>query len=238
MSWLVKLHYLSYRLIPGCCRLCGGLSGQPIDICPACVDDLPRIDNPCPRCGLSQSFIQSLSYCAHCITQRMPFDSFLAPFVYQGAVQKLHHRFKFQRDVAAGQLLSSLLLLFIRQNQPMLPDFLVPVPIHWRRRMSRGFNQVDVICETLASELALEFKPALKRVKAGLPQQALNRKARTTNVAGAFQLKVPETSLTGKHLVLVDDVCTTGSTAVSAAGVLLKAGASRVDLWCLARTIQ
>jgi len=238
MSWLLRLHDLSFRVFPGYCRLCGQRSNQPLDICRPCADDLIRVVNPCLQCGLPQTSLEGVSFCAYCAAQKVPFGRCVAPFVYAGAVQKLHHAFKFGRDVAAGQLLSSLMLLSIRQIQPPVPDFLIPVPIHWRRRLRRGFNQVDTICDTLRLKLQLEVVAALRRVRLGVPQQTLRRAQRTANVEGAFSLRVPASRIAGRHLVLVDDVCTTGSTARSAAGVLLAAGAERVDLWCIARSLE
>lgn len=153
-------------------------------------------------------------------------------------VQRLHHLFKFRQNIGAGQLLSDLLGNAIMCRQLSKPDLLVPVPIHWHRRLQRGFNQAEIICQALCVRLGLSMTHALKRIRADAPQQSLSRKARMANVAGTFLVRprsIP--MLAGRHLALVDDIYTTGATATTATQTLLRAGAAKVDLWCLARTV-
>jgi len=111
----------------------------------------------------------------------------------------------------------------------------VPVPLHWRRRWSRGYNQAAAIARELAEELGAEFAPNLLRRVRHTPQQVQpTASARRENVKGAF-LARSGASLAGRTVLLVDDVMTTGSTAGEAARVLRGVGAARVIAAVLAR---
>ncbi len=114
------------------------------------------------------------------------------------------------------------------------PDLIVPVPLHWRRRFIRGFNQSQWLANYLGRQLNISVdNKLLMRIRNTPPQQQLRRKQRQKNLKGAFQVKRP---VEGQHIALIDDVVTTGSTVSELSRLLKKAGASRVDIWCLART--
>lgn len=231
------LHRASFYVLPGICRLCKSETGVAGEICSQCVASFAEIKHPCRRCGLPMQSKGRLAYCGQCLLRPPAFTACVAPFVYEGAVQHLHHRFKFSRDLAAGQLLAELLAKRLKSANSELADGLVPMPIHWRRHLVRGFNQAEVICQTLCTRLNLPRWPVLKRTSLGLPQQTLSAKKRQANVAKAFACKDPKGSIQGRHVALIDDICTTGATAKSAANTLLKAGAARVDIWCVARAV-
>jgi len=111
----------------------------------------------------------------------------------------------------------------------------VPVPLHWRRWWARGYNQAEAVARELAGCLGVEFAPrALRRVRHTPQQVQPTASARAENVKGAFRVRA-RASLTGRGVLLVDDVMTTGSTAGEAARVLRAAGASRVVVAVLAR---
>ena len=113
-------------------------------------------------------------------------------------------------------------------------DAIVPVPLHWRRRWQRGFNQSELLARGLASRYGFPVIRALRRLRYTGTQTGLSQTARRHNVAAAFQARRPQ-ALKGKRLLLVDDVMTTGSTAAACAGVLRKAGTARVVLLTIAR---
>lgn len=224
------LHRLSFHLFPGVCRLCKSATGTTREICHLCAASLDLVQKPCARCALPVQSDEPL--CGRCLSKPPAFTACVAPFVYTGTIRYLHHRFKFQRDIAAGQLLAE--LLAERITVPSLPDRLVPVPLHWRRQLIRGFNQAEIICQTLSTRLNLPSRRVLKRIKNSPPQQTLTARKRPANVARSFVCPQP---VQDRHLALVDDICTTGATAQSAAATLLKAGAKRVDIWCVARAL-
>jgi ComF family protein len=111
----------------------------------------------------------------------------------------------------------------------------IPVPLHWRRRWSRGYNQSEALARMLATRLALPCRPRWLRRIRNTPQQTQQTpSARSENVRGAFAAR-PGSPLAGQTVLLVDDVMTTGSTAGEAARALRAAGAGRVVVAVLAR---
>lgn len=106
-------------------------------------------------------------------------------------------------------------------------DSLVPVPIHWTRRMGRGFNQSELLAEHLGKELGLPVIGSIRRIRATGHQVGLTGAARRSNLRGAFGVD-PRFSVAGRRLALVDDVCTTGTTLVECADALRAAGATAV----------
>jgi ComF family protein len=110
----------------------------------------------------------------------------------------------------------------------------VPVPLHWRRRWTRGFNQAEVIADELAYRLRIPLHAqALLRRQQHTPQQQLTAAQRRRNLRSGFAIRG---DVRGRHVALVDDVVTTGATAAEIARTLLDAGAASVQVWCLART--
>src|SRR5262249_33172930 len=113
-------------------------------------------------------------------------------------------------------------------------DAIVPVPLHWRPRWQRGFNQSELLAGGLARRYGFPVIRALRHLRYTGTQTGLSQTARHHNVAAAFPVRRPQ-ALKCKRLLLVDDVRTTGSTAAACAGVLRKAGAARVVLLTVAR---
>ncbi len=112
---------------------------------------------------------------------------------------------------------------------------IVPMPLHWRRRWERGFNQSELLAQEIAKKWNVPLRQAVRRVKATAPQAGLTNAKRRVNVGGAFAVK-GNARLDGARVLLVDDVLTTGATAAACARVLKRAGAAHVALLALART--
>ena len=112
----------------------------------------------------------------------------------------------------------------------------VPMPLHPSRLVERGFNQSHEIARVVSRLLALRLAPAgLRRVRATAPQVGLSRRERAGNLSGAF-VADPRV-VAGQHVVLIDDVVTTGSTAIEAASTLRAAGAASIAVWAVARAL-
>jgi ComF family protein len=114
-------------------------------------------------------------------------------------------------------------------------DLVVPVPLNWRRRLARGYNQAEQIARPLAARLGLPCVPALSRRRATPPQSLLGRDERLVNLRKAFRAPKPE-RVRGLHVLLVDDVATTGATLDAAAEALKRAGAAAVTALVAGRT--
>jgi len=113
-------------------------------------------------------------------------------------------------------------------------DCVVPVPLHWRKRWSRGFNQAELLAREAARTRGTPVLRALRRKKPTATQAGLASAGRRRNVAGAFVLR-SAADVRGKRILLVDDVMTTGATANACANVLKRGGAKSVSLATLAR---
>lgn len=218
-------------LLPACCLLCGDklADGR---ICRPCRDDLPAPAHPCPRCALPLD--APAASCGACLSRPPPWNRCITPLLYRLPASSLLAGFKYQRRLAAGRLLADLLLERLRREGTGPAELLLPVPMHWRRRLRRGFNQTELIADQLGAALGLPVAMrGLQRSRPTSPQQALNAAARARNLRGAFTLTMP---VVGRHLALIDDVVTTGATATELCRLLQRSGAASVQLWALART--
>jgi ComF family protein len=114
------------------------------------------------------------------------------------------------------------------------PEVVVPVPLHWRRRWQRGYNQSEALAREMARAMKLPHRSRiLRRIRPTQHQPSLSPTARWENVRGAFQVRW-KSSVRGARILLVDDVLTTGATADSASAALLQAGAAQVSVAILA----
>lgn len=232
-----RLRAISFHLFPGNCLLCHQRSVQPKELCHRCEQDLPVNGPCCTQCAIP---LYTPGLCGTCLATSPAFDQCIAPLRYEFPVNKLIHHFKYQGQLCNGIPLADILLAHIQSSYGQRPvDLILPVPLHWQRQCLRGFNQSQWLANYLAQQLEIPvIHQCLTRKRKTTSQQGLNRQQRKKNLRGAFQLKAPLTKkyLSGKTIALVDDVVTTGSTALEISGLLKKAGAARVEIWCLART--
>ncbi len=149
-------------------------------------------------------------------------------FDYEGRAKQAVHALKYERVTALGQPLASLISEAVDQYQLEF-DLAIPIPIHYFRRCFRGFNQAEILAEGLAPTRV--SPTALRRIRHTAPQVSLSRDQRLANLKNAF---LARPSVTGKRILLIDDVATTGGTAIAAAEALMAAGATGVGLVALA----
>ena len=152
-----------------------------------------------------------------------------AAFVYAEPINGLLRRFKFHQDLAAGNVLVQLMAQHLRLADR--PQVLVPVPLHRRRLAQRGYDQALELAAPLARALQVPLVNGLIRTKATGAQTRLDATGRARNLRGAFAVTRPLPA----HVVLVDDVMTTGATLQAACTALHQAGVVRVDAWVCAR---
>ncbi|MGB1141575.1 MAG: double zinc ribbon domain-containing protein [Halioglobus sp.] len=226
-------------IFPQYCILCSLPSHREVPLCRACEQDLPANDRACERCALPLSgTVQGSAppaplVCGACQVSPPPFTHALAPWLYSDQLAYILQRWKYARD---WRLTSLLAYLWQREaTHYPVPDVLVPVPLHWRKRWRRGANQAELLCRQLqgAGITTPVNSQLVRRNRPTTAQSQLDAGLRRTNLAGAFTVKGRCDNLT---IAIVDDVLTTGATASALAEALLDAGASRVDVWCLART--
>jgi ComF family protein len=201
-----------------------------MDLCRDCAAELPRNRHCCARCALPLPAAAAL--CGRCQRKPPPWDAAWAPFRYGWPLDRLESRFKFGRDLAAGRALT---MLWQAEPRPTaLPQLILPVPLHRRRLRQRGYNQALELARPLARAFALPLRhDLLRRQRETRAQTELDARHRRRNVRGAFA--VPDGVAVPAHVAILDDVMTTGATLAECARVLKRAGATRVDVWALAR---
>lgn len=243
------LHGVTHLLHPNLCHLCeAALPPDAGRLCPKCRLALIHDPRPsCPRCGADVGPYAHLEGgCARCRDSRLAFTTVLRLGPYDPALGEADpHRTTLREAVLrlkgrAGEGLAEVVgELWAAERKGQLAaagaDVVVPVPMHWLKRWRRSYNQSEALARALADGLRLPCRPGwLRKVRATPPQHHLpSTAARRENVRGAFAART--TRLSGKTVLLVDDVMTTGSTADEAARTLRRAGADRVVVAVLAR---
>ena len=219
------------------CLLCDEAADGTLPICTNCEAELPWLSGHCQVCALplpSHGLV-----CGGCLKKPPSFTKVEVPWRYAFPIDSLITRFKHQAKWPLGRLLGELLSHHLRHafdDGLRKPDLLLPVPLADKRQRQRGFNQAALLSEWLSPPLQLPLqKDWLQRVIDTPAQQQLDAATRKRNLRKAFAL-APGSQVSGLHVALVDDVLTTGATAESLAHLLKKAGAARVDVYCLART--
>lgn len=222
-------------LFPQLCLLCRLPSASHLPLCACCAAQL--VDNhTCCRCCALPLPDGNAGLCAACIQHPSALDRVIAPFLYEPHIGYIIARWKFQRQRHLSGLLAELWLSTV--EPPRDRDLLLPVPIHWRRLLRRGFNQATLLAMALQDRdpnlqpLPLSSR-VLCRTRAAPAQSTLTAHQRAHNLRGAFALGA---SVKGQRIAVIDDVMTTGATAEAIARLLKSAGAADVQLWCLART--
>ncbi|YCH30858.1 DNA utilization protein GntX [Erwinia sp. D4-22] len=222
----------------GGCWLCQTPLALPMQgLCSYCLRALPPLPLCCPRCGLPAG--DALTACGRCLRRPPPWQQLIAVSDYCPPLSQLIAHYKFSGLTALSVMLARLILLSWlsarRQRGLPRPDLLLAVPLHHRRAWRRGFNQADLLAQPLARWLRCAYFPqGLTRRRAALIQHQLGAGARKRNLRGAFRLEI---HVQDRHIALIDDVVTTGSTVAEISRLLMRAGAASVQIWCLCRTL-
>ena len=178
--------------------------------------------------------------CGRCSQFTLPVSRIISALVYEYPVDKLVAMTKFQARVdganVLGELLADYLQAKIDSDDLELPDLILPVPLHRRRLAQRGFNQATEIARPLAKALRLPLcLDECRRIRDTAEQTRLDALARLKNTRNAFRASAAMAAL---HVVVVDDVITTGSTALSMVAALRDAGAREIQVWTVARAVS
>src|SRR6186713_1982604 len=198
-------------------------------VCPACWGRMKRIERPfCSQCGMPAPFIEGL--CGSCRTGEHAFDFARSALVFNDPLREIIHHLKYSDRVSLARPLGTLLCECLEQES-FQGEVVLPVPLHPRRERQRGYNQANLIAESLRKLNRTIDTKTLRRRKNTTSQTGLSRSQRTMNLAGAFEVRrhVPEC------VIVVDDVFTTGSTLHEVAKTLKRHGAKRVEVLTVAR---
>ena len=233
--------------------VCGLLDLLFPDYCRVCEQPLHEVSRipVCSRCLKTPQLFQAEFYCVACRTpfvNRAPldetgrcalcrlgltgFDAVYSFGAYDGTLRKLIHIFKFDGVQTLQRPLGALLAQVLPRELSF--DAIVPMPLHWRRRWERGFNQSELLAREIARRWNTPVRALVRRKKATAAQAGLTSAQRRKNVQAAFEVK-GRMRLDGLRLLLIDDVLTTGATAGACARALKRSGAAHVTLLALAR---
>ncbi len=231
MQYLKKIFqfFLSYP-----CPVCRNVvNNKKNSICDNCLDDIILFQKPiCPSCGGEQNGI--LDICQKCITNGpLQWRKATALYKMKKLGKELIHIYKYSKR---HELIRPIALLATKQLQNKLEDidYIISVPLYWRRKLFRGFNQSDLLAEIISNETGVKkSNKIIKRIRNTSQQALLKKEEREKNLKGAFiaNKKLCES----RRFLLVDDVMTTGSTLKEISNVLLNAGALSVDVFIIAR---
>lgn len=196
---------------------------------------------------------QPLALCTRCLPLQARLPDGLAEragvravWSYDGPLRRAAVALKFSGALALAGPLGRLLALdprLLADRQGRAVELVVPVPLHWRRRLVRGFDQSEELARWALHHARRERGSApplghrvIRRIKATAPQTELDAREREANVEAAFGVAKPE-QVRGRRVLVIDDVTTTGATAQACAGALLEAGAASVECLALLRAL-
>lgn len=236
-------------LFPSDCRLCGTplVNISRLPVCRPCLSEIrPIAGGVCAVCGERVLTPYALgadeTHCGLCRRLAPPFVKAVAYGSYEGGLRELIHLLKYEQVRSAAVILGRMLaeaVSGIESSWTQHPLVVVPVPLHTRKLRQRGFNQSELIARDaikVSGRMALHSR-VLDRQRETQSQIGLTRHQRRENLRGAFAVTRPE-EIAGREVLLVDDVFTTGTTVSECARVLRRAGASKVFVATVARTLK
>jgi ComF family protein len=225
-------------LFPSRCLLCNGSVRSRKPLCHGCEHDLPWNGRACLRCAMPLITAEGTgAICGECLQHPPLFQRAYCAFAYAAPVDSLLNRYKHHGQLACGHWLAHALTdaitVHYQTHAEALPDCILPVPLHWRRLQTRGFDQALETGKVLSRRLQLPLINPLRRQRYTASQQGKSREERQRNLADAFSLR---SRPAGRRVALIDDVLTTGSTANEITRLLQSAGVCDVHVWAVART--
>ncbi len=227
-------------LAPPHCANCGDEVDVPPGealLCPPCRQDFSsQAETPrCVRCGMMLAPAMA-DRCPHCLGQRLHFDRVFAWGAYD---DQLRRALLCLKKPGHDMLADALASLFWRKHNSQITqiplDAVVPVPLHWARRLARGNNSAEILAECLGRRVKVYVESRLLiRRRNTSPHSGLTHRQRRINIRGALSVRKGY-DLGAAHILLVDDILTTGATCNEAARVLKAAGAAWVGVAIIAR---
>jgi ComF family protein len=206
-------------VFPPACGICGAEGSF---LCRTCETKLrPALPPRCPRCWRTGGGL-----CRAC--EHTSLDGARALYVFEAGARALVYQLKYHFRYALAEPMGEHLALYL-EREPLPVDLVVPVPLHRRRQRWRGFNQAELLGRVVAARTGLDLdQRLLRRRRSTIPQISQNGRQREENVRDAF---ICQQGVEGRHVLLVDDVLTTGATIRECARTLRRAGAASV--WAL-----
>lgn len=228
----MKKWKLKNILFPPRCIICREYLKPDTSIlfCPDCLKQLPLVpEDHCPVCGRVTP--SGAALCFDCHMHKPHYKSHRSVLFYTKDIRRAILLFKFYRKRHYAIPIGSLMSGYVSGDY----DIITAVPISKKKYRKRGYNQSQLLAEQIERLRGLPYRETLKKIKNTPPQSKLNYQKRQTNIRQAFCAVQPE-ELSGKHILLIDDIFTTGATINECAKTLMKAGAASVDALTFAMT--
>jgi ComF family protein len=232
------LKYLLFQAFPPSCVLCGAKGNGELDLCSACLADLPREEHRCRQCALPVPETGNPTpLCGACQQIAPPVDRSFSYATYAPPIDRLILQLKFNQKLENARLLGTLMAQQLSVlHTERKPQLIIPVPLHRNRLRQRGFNQALEIAHPIAAKLKIPLDvTSCRRVRATLEQSGLAAKERRRNMKNAFSVT---RHLGFNHVAIVDDVMTTGNTLYELARQLKSRGVQTVEAWVGARAVR
>lgn len=217
-----------FGIIPNNCPFCDDIIYDETSVCSKCTDKIKYVHHPkCFRCGKPLD-AEEREYCFDCDNKHHLYERGLASFVYDDMVKKSIYRFKYENRKQYAKGYAALIAGEYKEEiRRWGCDTIIPVPIHSKKLVSRGYNQSELLARHLSKSLEIPMDSSLlARTVDTIPQKELSVSMRRTNVENAF--KITQNVVKYKKVILVDDIYTTGSTIDACAGALLNYGVEKV----------
>ena len=241
-----KLKAIADFFFPRICIGCGKVNakGRFNFVCPQCAADVFYCTGGrCLICGelLGASDMPNIRGCHKCNDMRIAYREALCPVVFGGKVKDLIHALKYAKALHVAGDLAKIALLHSETKNFLRDAYIVPVPLHWRRKILRGYNQAEAVAAAIikaAPQLNAELAHPLKRTRPTSTQTRLSREERAENIKGAFAPTATAAKLDKtKRIVIFDDVMTTAATINECARVLKRAGFKNIYAFAVAKKI-
>ncbi len=238
-----------FNLLASTCVLCDAVVTGKNSLCEGCHNDLPWMEQFCRHCGIAllsnvdKSSItnEGIDICGACQTKPPHVDYTLSALRYLSPVDYLITELKFNHKLTSALILSDLFIQYLDKQRDQIvfnemPDLIIPVPLYKKRLRERGFNQALEVARPIAKAFSIPLcNNTVVRIKNTPPQTKLTAVERSKNIRNSFRLgnlkKLSEVS----HIVILDDVVTTGATCNELAKLLKEEGVKTVGVWSIAR---
>jgi ComF family protein len=224
---------LNQLFAPGICLACGCGLDDASSLCAGCCSRLKRVPHPCHYCAEPNP--ANGMVCPACLLNPPRWQRMIAPLQYRGLVRDYLIQLKFSEALYLAKSLGQECIDAFRQSSPR-PEVLLPVPLHRTRLLERGYNQAYEIATVCSGALGIPIdRHALTRTRATPSQSGLSSPQRQGNIRQAFAY-APKHEY--RHVALIDDIVTTGSTVTEITKVLHRGGVEYVEVWALARVYR
>ncbi len=223
-------------IFPSKCMLCQmPLTSNEKHCCEACNTALPYISTSCGKCSTPLTTTEQL--CGFCLSTERHWERCISPFAYIDPLPELIQALKYQNKTHTIHFFADSIIEATRNFAGPNPELLTYVSCHPLRFIDRGYNQSLLLTQLISKKTGIPYLCVFEKIKFTEQQTKLNQKKRIKEPKNTFRTKISvRHHIQKKHIAIIDDVVTSGSTCTELAKILKLAGASRVDVWSIART--